>query len=452
MGDNVNHPDHYQNIAGVEAIGILNDVVKDLPGKQAAMLWNSMKYLFRFQKKNGVEDLKKARTYLDYLINDMEAAQGTAKDISEKQSEVLWETWFSNEYGNMTIFSKSKKPNGMPSKLVFDTEYAAEEFRSVFYNMLSEGYDEFSITDVSLEMKFKTAKGNNWNKWDDLVNWKEVHDSFTIEPVGDKYELIFNYKHSASETAKNIKTDHGPCVIYESKISGHAEVYYSMHMYAGTCTSIVFTSDLCRDMFIAGFFNKLEKKMFSIRDVLSDTNFIVPNDADTFNIRLPWKDLFSRFILRTEDDKYILDLVYKEDAMKSLESSESMKPENHQHIVYKSTAYGSADIYYSEELLAGTCTRILFDDEDGRQTFMIKFFRHLRHFKNGFSIQDVMLDNTYRFHKADTDLCVYVPWNEIFAGFRMYEEDGKYVLEFVYKKETDDDSEPLLGEEWYAYF
>ena len=35
MGDNVNHPNHYQNIAGVEAIDILNDVVKDLPGKQA---------------------------------------------------------------------------------------------------------------------------------------------------------------------------------------------------------------------------------------------------------------------------------------------------------------------------------------------------------------------------------------------------------------------------------
>lgn len=77
MGDNVNHPDHYQNIAGVEAIDILNDVVKDLPGKQAAMLWNSMKYLFRFHKKNGVEDLKKARNYLDYLIDDMEATQDT---------------------------------------------------------------------------------------------------------------------------------------------------------------------------------------------------------------------------------------------------------------------------------------------------------------------------------------------------------------------------------------
>lgn len=71
----------------------------------------------------------------------------------------------------------------------------------------------------------------------------------------------------------------GPCVIYKSKISGHVEVYYSMHMYAGTCMSIAFTSDLCRDMFIASFFNKLN--------------------------------------LRTEGDKYILDFVYKEDTMET---------------------------------------------------------------------------------------------------------------------------------------
>ena len=211
MEDNINHPDHYQNIAGVEAIDILNDVVKDLPGTQATMLWNAMKYLLRFQKKNSVEDLKKAQNYLQYLIDDIEAVQDAAKDI-------LWDTWHSNEYGNMTIFAKSKEPNGMPTKLTFDTEYAAEEFRSVFYNMLSEGYDEFSITDVSLEMKFKTSKGNKWNKWDDLVNWKEVHDSFTIEPVGDKYKLIFNYKDSSSETPENTKPEKRPCVVHNSKI------------------------------------------------------------------------------------------------------------------------------------------------------------------------------------------------------------------------------------------
>jgi hypothetical protein len=314
MGDNVNHPDHYQNIAGVEAIDILNDVVKDLPGKQAAMLWNTLKYLLRFQKKNGVEDLKKAQNYLQWLIDDIEATQDAAKDISEKRPEFLWDTWYSNEYGSMSIFAKSKEPNGIPSKLIFDTEYAAEEFRNVFYRMISEGYDEFSIADVALEMKFKVPK---ITKWDLLANWKEVHDSFSIEKVYGKYELIFNYKDSSSETTENTKPEKGPCVVYESKISGHAEVYSSMNMYAGMCTKIAFTSDLCRDMFIASFFNKLtskDYKTYSIRYALYDANYIIPPDTtDEFWIEMPWKDIFNRFKMYTEDDKYVLEFIYKED-------------------------------------------------------------------------------------------------------------------------------------------
>lgn len=303
MGDKINHPDHYQNIAGVEAIDILNDVVKDLPGKQAAMLWNSMKYLFRFQKKNGVEDLKKARNYLDYLIADMDAVC----DATEK----LWDTWYSNEYGHVRIFAGTN-PKGMPTKLIFETKDAAEEFKSVFYNMISEGYDEFSIADACLEMKFKFTKGNKWNNWDELVPWEKVHDRFAIKEADGKYELIFNYKDTSSETLENDDPKKKACVVYHSKISGHAEVHYSMHMYAGTCTSIIFTSELDCDMFIAGFFNKLGKKTFSIRDVLSDTNqFVIPNDADTFNVRLPWNDFFSRFILSKEGDKYILEFIYK---------------------------------------------------------------------------------------------------------------------------------------------
>lgn len=89
MGDNVNHPNHYQNIAGVEAIDILNDVVKDLPGKQAAMLWNTLKYLLRFQKKNGVEDLKKAQNYLQWLIDDIEATDTVkAKPKNHRRSNL----------------------------------------------------------------------------------------------------------------------------------------------------------------------------------------------------------------------------------------------------------------------------------------------------------------------------------------------------------------------------
>ena len=35
-------------------------------------LGNALKYLLRHQKKNGLEDLKKARKNLDWLIEEME--------------------------------------------------------------------------------------------------------------------------------------------------------------------------------------------------------------------------------------------------------------------------------------------------------------------------------------------------------------------------------------------
>ena len=192
MGDNVNHPNHYQNIAGVEAIDILNDVVKDLPGKQAAMLWNTLKYLLRFQKKNGVEDLKKAQNYLQYLINDIEAVQEAAKYISEKCPEFLWDIWWSDEYGEMRIFSRRDNPYGIPSKLSFDIKSSEEKFKNIFYRMiLSDWYGKFSIADVALDMKFKVPK---YNKWNIPVNWESVINRLSTAIIDGKYELIFNRK------------------------------------------------------------------------------------------------------------------------------------------------------------------------------------------------------------------------------------------------------------------
>ena len=419
MGDNVNHPEHYQNIAGVEAIDILNDVVKDLPGKQAAMLWNAMKYLFRFQKKNGVEDLKKARNYLDYLIADMDAV----RDAAEK----LWDTWYSNEYGHVWIFAGTN-PKGMPTKLIFETKDAAEEFKSVFYNMQSEGYDEFSIADACLEMKFKFTKGNKLNNWDELVPWEKVHNRFSIKEVNGKYELIFVYKDSNSKPPKEIKTEHGPCVIYKSKISGHAEVYYSTQMYPGTCVTIAFTSELVRDMFISNFFNKFKKNKFSIRDILADTNFIDPDGTDNFSTELPWKDLFAKFRLRSIKDKYFLDLVYKKDALDTLEEMQATSDKCN---LYKSTVWGSVEVYYSTNMPEGTCTKLLFDDKGGRDTFAIEFFRYLSVVGHRFSIRDVLEDAKYMFSKEDDNLSFIMPWNDIFKGFHMTNENGKYVLEFI---------------------
>lgn len=122
------------------------------------------------------------------------------------------------------------------------------------------------------------------------------------------------------------------------------------------------------------------------------------------------------------------------------------------HVLCKSTTWGSADVYYSTELLKGTCTKILFNDIDARNTFALKFFKYLSHENSGFSIRELLDDLKYLWGEDDDNLSIDVPWKDIFKGFYMGEEGGKYSLEFIYKKDTEDDSEPLLGEEWYAYF
>lgn len=70
--DNVNKPSHYQGKNGMEAIDVVRNFIGQLTGVSAFYWGNSMKYLLRFQSKNGLEDLKKARKNLDWLIEEME--------------------------------------------------------------------------------------------------------------------------------------------------------------------------------------------------------------------------------------------------------------------------------------------------------------------------------------------------------------------------------------------
>ena len=67
--DPVTKPDHY-NKGGIEAI----DYIRQQLGLafQFYCAGNVMKYLHRFRYKNGVEDVKKARVYLDWLIEELE--------------------------------------------------------------------------------------------------------------------------------------------------------------------------------------------------------------------------------------------------------------------------------------------------------------------------------------------------------------------------------------------
>lgn len=72
-GDAVNHPSHY-TAARMEAIEIIKLITEnEKNGFAASLISNVVKYVIRFRFKNGVQDLKKARWYLDRLIQEVES-------------------------------------------------------------------------------------------------------------------------------------------------------------------------------------------------------------------------------------------------------------------------------------------------------------------------------------------------------------------------------------------
>lgn len=65
--DAVEHPAHYAGAGGIECIDAMASA---LGGELLGYLWgNAFKYLWRWRRKGGVEDLRKCRWYIDRLID-----------------------------------------------------------------------------------------------------------------------------------------------------------------------------------------------------------------------------------------------------------------------------------------------------------------------------------------------------------------------------------------------
>lgn len=69
----VSHPDHYQSNKGLEVIDVLEAFTDGLQGIEATDTGNVLKYMCRWKKKNGLQDLKKAMWYLQHLIHHIES-------------------------------------------------------------------------------------------------------------------------------------------------------------------------------------------------------------------------------------------------------------------------------------------------------------------------------------------------------------------------------------------
>ena len=69
--DMVNHPTHYCQ-DGIECIDAIKAATVNKRGIEAVCVANVIKYVWRYETKNGLEDVKKAQFYLNRLIDELE--------------------------------------------------------------------------------------------------------------------------------------------------------------------------------------------------------------------------------------------------------------------------------------------------------------------------------------------------------------------------------------------
>lgn len=72
--DMVNHPQHYTQ-GGIECIDALKAATVGKRGIEAICVANVIKYLWRYEEKNGVEDVRKAKWYIERLLKELEESQ-----------------------------------------------------------------------------------------------------------------------------------------------------------------------------------------------------------------------------------------------------------------------------------------------------------------------------------------------------------------------------------------
>lgn len=72
--DMVSHPKHYTQ-GDIECIDALKAATVGKRGIEAVCVANVIKYLWRYEEKNGIEDVAKAKWYIERLLKELEESQ-----------------------------------------------------------------------------------------------------------------------------------------------------------------------------------------------------------------------------------------------------------------------------------------------------------------------------------------------------------------------------------------
>ena len=84
--DPVKHPNHYC-YGKFECVEVIQELTAGASGPEGFLLGNVIKYLWRYRRKNGAEDLKKARRYIEMLIRLYEDPAPCEKGLAGRNED-----------------------------------------------------------------------------------------------------------------------------------------------------------------------------------------------------------------------------------------------------------------------------------------------------------------------------------------------------------------------------
>ncbi len=82
MSDKINHPTHYTQ-GDIECIDAIKAATVNKKGVEAVCAGNIIKYVWRYESKNGAEDIKKLIWYANELLKEVETRERADKEMVE---------------------------------------------------------------------------------------------------------------------------------------------------------------------------------------------------------------------------------------------------------------------------------------------------------------------------------------------------------------------------------
>jgi len=147
MSDAIN-PDHYKRLPA-EAIEIIESAIDKAPSNQDAYLQGQvLKYVLRCWNKNGIEDLKKAKWYLDRLVNSLdEYEQQKASDLQSLKD---------HPFGKLKTASlnSDKIPEGY--RKLSDSSEEPRQLGDLRWSVAEKRYIEIGVDEIGY------ANRDNW--------------------------------------------------------------------------------------------------------------------------------------------------------------------------------------------------------------------------------------------------------------------------------------------------